>query len=248
MASGKTTLLNAISMLIRPEVKIVTIEDTPELRLPHENWVPLITRPSFEPGVQDITLYDLLKSALRQRPEYIIVGEIRGEEAYTFFQAMALGHGGLCTIHGEDVDSVLARLSGKPMNIPKNMLPLAKMILLMGRVKGRRGIERRVLSVTELVGYDPRTDQVIVNDLFKWNPIRDDWEYSGRSHVVEYIAKKLNRPVDHVLEDWDKRTVILKWMAEMGLSKFHQVADITRRFYTDPERVYAMALAEVGAP
>ena len=121
-AAGKTTLLNALAMLIRPEVKIVSIEEVAEIRLPHENWVPLIARPAVEKWVQDITLFELLKSALRMRPDYIIVGEIRGKEAYTFFQSIATGHAGICTIHAENVEYAIRRLESKPMNIPRLLI------------------------------------------------------------------------------------------------------------------------------
>ena len=245
MASGKTTLLNAIAMLIRPEAKIVTIEDTPEIRLPHENWVPLITRPSFEPGVQDVTLFDLLKSALRQRPEFIIVGEIRGEEAYTFFQALAVGHGGLCTIHGETVEAVISRLESKPMNIPRVLIPLMKVITLTGRVKGPTGIVRRVIRVTEIIGIDPRTNEILLNDVFKWDPNKDSWTYSGRSYLLETISENKNIPLADVIEDLRKRSVILKWMLKKELRRFSDVAKVVRSYYQDPERVYAEASSEV---
>ena len=121
-------------MFIKPEMKVVTIEEVRELRL-HENWIPMITRPSYQPGIQEITLFDLLRSALRQRPDYIIVGEVRGEEAYTLFQSIAVGHGGLCSIHADSQDSVIRRLVTRPMDIPAMMLPLMNSLI---QIRARR--------------------------------------------------------------------------------------------------------------
>ncbi|HML02690.1 MAG TPA: type II/IV secretion system ATPase subunit, partial [Candidatus Bathyarchaeia archaeon] len=122
VAAGKTSTLNCLSMFIKPELKIVSVEDTAELNLPHENWIPSVVRAGygFEENVDAITLFDLLKAAVRQRPDFIIVGEVRGEEAYTLFQAMATGHLGMSTIHAESVDSVLRRMESEPMNIPRS--------------------------------------------------------------------------------------------------------------------------------
>jgi len=245
MASGKTTLLNAIAMMIRPEAKIVTIEETPELRLPHENWVPMTVRPSFEPGVKDITLFELLKSALRQRPEYIIVGEIRGREAYTFFQAMAVGHGGLTTIHGESVQAVLSRLENEPMNIPRVLIPLIKAFVHMGRVKVRGEIMRRVLRVVETVGIDTATKEVILNEVYTWDPVTDSWKFAGRSYAFEHIATNRGLPLSEVYKDFERRKVVLKWMEQKNMVRFSEVADVLRKYYQDPEETYRHAESEL---
>ena len=245
MASGKTTLLNAIAMMIRPEAKIVTIEETPELRLPHENWVPMTVRPSFEPGVEDITLFELLKSALRQRPEYIIVGEIRGREAYTFFQAMAVGHGGLTTIHGESVQAVISRLENEPMNIPRVLIPLIKAFVHMGRVKVRGEIMRRVLRVVETVGIDTATKEVILNEVYAWDPVTDSWKFAGRSYAFEHIATNRGLPLSEIYKDFERRKVVLKWMEQKNMVRFSEVADVLRKYYQDPEETYRHAESEL---
>ena len=122
-ASGKTSVLNSVAMFIKPELKVVSIEEVRELVF-HQNWIPMVTRPSFQSGVEEVTLFHLLKSSLRQRPDYIVVGEIRGEEAYTLFQSISVGHGGLCTIHAENVEAVEKRLLTKPMDIPPLLIPM----------------------------------------------------------------------------------------------------------------------------
>ncbi len=138
VASGKTTTLNCLSMFIKPEYKIVSVEDTAELNLPHENWIPSVVRSGFSPGqrgVSPINLFDLLKAAVRQRPDYIIVGEVRGEEAYTLFQAMATGHLGMSTIHAESVEAAINRLESEPMNVPRSFLSMIDVVMIQGRTE-----------------------------------------------------------------------------------------------------------------
>ena len=243
MASGKTTLLNAIAMMIRPEAKIVTIEETPEIRLAHENWVPMTVRPSFEPGVQDITLFELLKSALRQRPEYIIVGEIRGREAYTFFQALAVGHGGLTTIHGESVQAVISRLENEPMNIPRILIPLIKTFIHMGRVRvrGEEELKRRVLRIVETVGINPSTKEIMLSEVYTWDPLTDSWKFSGRIFAFEHIAANRGIPLSEVYKDFERRKTVLEWMKITNKTTFSEVAEVLRSYYRDPEEVYREA-------
>jgi len=150
VAAGKTTTLNCLSMFIKPELKIVSVEDTPELNLPRENWIPSVVRPGFgfcEKGA--ITLFDLLKAAVRQRPDYIIVGEIRGEEAYTLFQAIATGHLGMCTMHAESVEAVINRLGSEPMNIPKPLIAMIDDVVIQVRTEIDGKPARRIKTVTK---------------------------------------------------------------------------------------------------
>ena len=136
-ASGKTTLLNCISMFILPDDKIVTIEDTPELNIPHKNWISAIARLGFGAiaSTAEINTFDLLKAAMRQRPDYIIVGEVRGEEASTLFQAMATGHGGLSSLHADSVSAAVRRLESPPLNIPRTLLPTLQLVTYQSRIR-----------------------------------------------------------------------------------------------------------------
>ncbi len=245
MAAGKTTLLNAISMLIPPETKVVTVEETPELRLIHDNWVSLVTRPSFEPGVQDITLFDLLKSALRQRPDYIIVGEIRGEEAYTFFQATALGHGGLTTFHADNPEEAIRRLTTRPINIPKSLMPSIKAIITMRRFLREEGIMRRLVDVTEIVGYEPETDQVVLNKVYEWDPASDTWVYKGRSIVMELVANRRGWTREQVEMELQRRAVVLEWATKVVRSN-EEFVKIIREYLRHPEDVYSIASASMA--
>jgi len=247
-ASGKTSLLNAIGMFIRPEMKVVTIEEVRELRL-HENWIPMVTRPSFQPGVEEISLYDLLRSALRQRPDYIIVGEVRGEEAYTLFQAIAVGHGGLCTIHADSVDAAIKRLLTKPMNIPKMMMPLMNVLILIRRVKMGEEIARRVVAVEEVTGISP-DGEVMLERRYEWNPEDDSFIYhppSGRGRdVYRQIMEMTHIPREKLMEEQARRERILRWMVERGMNTYEEVSKVIRDYYLKPEEVYSAARMGAG--
>ena len=246
-ASGKTALLNSISMFIRPEMKVVTIEEVRELYL-HENWIPMVTRPSFQPGVQEVTLFDLLKSSLRQRPDYIIVGEIRGEEAYTLFQSISVGHGGLCTIHAEDVETVEKRLLTKPMNIPPMLIPMMNAIVLIGRAKLNETTVRRVLDVSEITGVDEKSGRASFEKIYKWEPQSDSYIFSAKSanesYIFEKIAELKHIPMETLLEELERREHDLKWMVRKNIKSYDEVASVVRRYYTDPNDVYNRARLE----
>ncbi len=246
MASGKTTLLNAIAMMIPPESKIVTAEDTPEIRLPHENWVAMVTRPSTEPGVEDITLYDLLRSALRQRPEFIIVGEIRGEEAFTFFQAVSVGHGGLGTVHGETIDAAIKRLITKPMDVPKGLIPAVKVFVLNARVKYGGKIVRRSLEVREIITIDER-GELVMNTAFKWDPETDSWEEAQHLYLIENAAEKMLVDYAQLYNEMKKRALIMKWMAWREKTSVKDVMDMVRRYRRNPDLVFTQVVSELRA-
>jgi len=244
VATGKTTTLNCLSMFIKPELKIVSVEDTAELNLPHENWIPSVVRTGFgseDRGVGAITLFDLLKAAVRQRPDYIIVGEVRGEEAYTLFQAMATGHLGMSTIHAESVDTVIQRLESEPMNIPKPLFTMidAVMVQLRTEVGGRP--VRRALNVTEIVALDPRTKELLTNEVYRWNAKSDDFLYLGRSYILERNMKKMGLCEEEVQEELHRRKTVLEWMVKNNIRRYTDVADVIREYYADPSKVYRKA-------
>jgi flagellar protein FlaI len=246
-ASGKTALLNALAMFIKPEMKVVTIEEVRELYL-HENWIPMVTRPSFQPGVEEVTLFDLLKSSLRQRPDYIVVGEIRGEEAYTLFQSISVGHGGLCTIHAENAETVEKRLRTKPMNIPPMLIPMMNAVVCIGRTKIRDTVVRRVIDVSEITGVDHRTDRAKFLDVYKWNYETDSFIFCPRSssgsYVLGRIAELRFMSMESLLEELDRREYILSWMARKNIKSYDEVAGIVRKYYLNPNEVYNKARLE----
>lgn len=244
VASGKTALLNSISMFIKPEMKVVTIEEVRELRL-HENWIPMTTRPSYQPGVQEVNLFDLLRSALRQRPDYIIVGEVRGEEAYTLFQSIAVGHGGLCSIHADSEDSVIKRLLTRPMDVPPMMLPLMNCLIQVRRVAFNGHVARRVESITEIVDIDHKTQEPTLVTRFKWNAETDTFVYNkpkNNDKSVFHLISQINQiNIDTLHEELERREVILQWMVNLSVKNYDDVESIIRNYYHSPEDVYNVA-------
>jgi flagellar protein FlaI len=248
-ASGKTALLNAIAMFIRPDMKVVTIEEVRELRL-HENWIPMVTRPSFQPGVQEVTLFDLLKSSLRQRPDYIIVGEVRGEEAYTLFQSISVGHGGFCTIHAEDVVTVEKRLLTKPMDIPPMLIPMMNVIVLIGRAKLKDTAVRRVMDISEITGVDEKTGNTMFMKVYEWDPGSDSFIFNIKSAAESFVFKKITSvkhvPMEVLLNELERREYVLKWMVHKNIKNYDEVANIVRRYYINPNDVYNRARMELS--
>jgi flagellar protein FlaI len=244
VASGKTTILNCFSMFIKPGLKLVSVEDTAELNLPHENWIPSVARTGFgdtKGSAGAITLFDLLRAAVRQRPDYLIVGEVRGEEAYTLFQAMATGHLGMGTIHGESASSVIHRLGSEPMNIPKPLLTMIDAITVQLRTEVDGKPTRRTQAVTEIVGLDPKTNELITNEVYQWDARHDTFEYSGHSHILEEKMNRKGLNETEVREELYKRKTVLDWMVQNGIRKYPDVVSVIRDYYADPNRVFRKA-------
>jgi len=244
VAAGKTTMLNCLSMFIKPEMKIVSVEDTHELNLPHENWIPSVVRLGF--GHEDkkggsITLFDLLKAAVRQRPDYIIVGEVRGEEAYTLFQAMATGHLGMSTLHAESVEAVINRLESEPMNIPKPLLAMIDVVMVIARTEKEGKPARRATTTTEVLELDPKTKSIPTEEVFSWNPREDKFVFSGYSSLLEKNMKKLGVTKGKVKRELNRRKIVLEWMAQKGIRRYTDVANVIREYYANPKRVYQKA-------
>jgi flagellar protein FlaI len=167
----------------------VSIEDTPELQVPHKNWIRETTRGSSKDNTgSEVGMFDLLKAALRQRPDFIIVGEIRGEEGAIAFQAMQTGHAVMSTFHASTVEKLIQRLTGEPINIPKSYVDSLDIVLIQAAVKvAGRGMARRVMSVNEIVGYDPTSESFSFIEVFRWNPATDTYDFPGfmNSYVLE---------------------------------------------------------------
>ncbi|MGA2460022.1 MAG: type II/IV secretion system ATPase subunit [Candidatus Bathyarchaeia archaeon] len=242
-ASGKTTLLNCISMYILPDDKIVTIEDTPELNIPHKNWISAIARVGFGAAgsTAEITLFDLLKAAMRQRPDYIIVGEVRGEEAFTLFQAMATGHGGLSSLHGDSVLAAIRRLESAPLNIPRTLLPTLNLIGIQQRMKVGGKPVRRLIHLAEVLGIDPSSGELDLNDVYRWDPRTDSFTFSGRSHMIERLAERSGTALSAVQEELRHRKTVLDYMVKNKIRRYTDVGGLIRDYYADPHKVYEKA-------
>lgn len=251
-ASGKTTTLNAILLFIPPQMKIVSIEDTRELNLPHENWVPTITRAGFgdinpvtgkAPG--EIDMFDLLGSALRQRPQYLMVGEVRGTEAYVVFQAMATGKSAYTTFHAEDVQSMVHRMENDPINLPRALVAALDIVLMQAQVKVGTEMTRRVKSLTEILGVDPESDELITNAAYSWNPADDTFNYSGHSYVYEKISTTRNWSQKRMEQEVKRRIDIFSYMKKAGVDNYREVAKTVSSYYKDPEAVVKRAREEL---
>ena len=239
-AAGKTTALNALACLIKPGSKIMTIEETAELNLSHENWVSLIARQSYGLGgsnVGEVALFDLVKTCMRHRPDLMIVGEVRGQEAYVLFQALATGHGGMCTMHAENVQSAVRRLTQKPMDISPAYIPLMNIVMSVQRVHlvkdGEKRAFRRVLSVNEIVDHDK------FENPFKWNPVKDQQVMDlNASFLLENISERLGKTRKQLIEEMKRRAEVLRWMREQNIRSYKEVATIIAEYYARPKEFY----------
>jgi len=240
-ASGKTTTLNAVLLFIPPQMKIVSIEDTRELNLPHENWIPSLTREGFggrgSNRTGTIDMFELLTTALRQRPQYLMVGEVRGKEAYVVFQAMATGKTAYSTFHAEDVQAMVHRMENDPINLPRALMTALDIVLLQAQVKVGTKMTRRVKSLTEIVGMDPETGELITNAVHTWNPADDTFNFSGHSYVFEKVRTIRNWSPREMEREVKRRVDILDYMKKIGVDNYKQVASIISGYYKDPEKV-----------
>jgi len=247
VASGKTSFLNSISMFIPPEDKIVSIEDTRELMIPHEHWIPGVTRIGF--GIPmptgekygEVTLFDLLKESFRQNPDYVIVGEVRGKEAYVMFQGMASGNPSLSTFHAGSVDAIVKRLITPPIDLPASLVESLDCVVLMSHAREKGKSARRVREVFEIksINETGRVDGVRV---FEWDATNDVHKIVGRSYVVEKFAKAKGESIEDAFRSIKIRKSILEWMLTHGIRDYREVSKVINSFYKEPNRV----LKEMG--
>ena len=229
-ASGKTTTLNAITTFIPPNAKIVSIEDTPELQVPHKNWIREVVRTSKQEDDSSVGMFDLLKAALRQRPNEIIIGEIRGAEGAIAFQAMQTGHSVMATFHAASVEKLIQRLTGDPINVPKNYVDNLNIAIIQSAVKLPSGqVGRRMTNIGEIVGYDTVTQSFLFVESFRWDSITDTFEFTGEnnSYLLEYkIAPKLGIPIHQKRKVYaiiDRRAKILEKLHKQGVKGFYDL-------------------------
>jgi len=239
-ASGKTTTLNAIITFIKPTAKIITIEDTAEVQVPHKNWVRELTRDTGSVE-SSITMFDLLKAALRQRPNYIIVGEIRGAEGNVAFQAMQTGHPVLSTFHAGSVERLIQRVTSPPINVPKTQLDNLNFIIIQSAVYREGIMLRRMLSVNEILGYDAEADSIIYIPVFTWDPATDRFYFRGKgaSYLLEEKIATMRgiprRELKLIYEELELRAQILREMVNRNIVDYYDVFKIIARIYNITE-------------
>ena len=252
-ASGKTTLLNALSLFIPASFKIVSIEDTREINLPHENWIAGTTRSGFSSSEEsksgkDIDMFDLIRAALRQRPRVIIVGEVRGKEAYTLFQAMATGHLSYSTVHASDIQTLIQRLESPPISLPRALLTSLDVIVFIKAITTADGkVSRRVTSTVEIIKLDPEGKRLISVTPFSWvSPLDDRFEYNGGSSILDKIRKEKGWSNEEFNKELSNRKQVLEWMRRNNIRSYRQVGKIVAEYKKDPAAVLEKAQKDVA--
>jgi type IV secretory pathway ATPase VirB11/archaellum biosynthesis ATPase len=248
--AGKTTLLNALLTLTRTNTKLVTIEEVQEINIPHPNWTSLMARESYGASGETtnaVTLFDLVKAAMRMRPDIIVVGEVRGEEAYVLFQALATGHGGSCSIHADDVESVIQRLTSPPMNVASAFIPFLDLVCTVRRIAmptpgGGFHAIRRVVSIDEVNGVGSYFN------VFKWKPSTDTQEVAELrdSPKLNRLARDLGIDIATLVDELRKRGVVLRWLQERGTRNFREVSAVLEEYGAKPLETYRYAAKELG--
>jgi flagellar protein FlaI len=242
-ASGKTTFLNCIVDFIPPEARICSIEDTRELNLAHINWLPAVTRAGFGMpsilGTQygEITLFDLLRETMRQAPDYVIVGEVRGQEASVLFQGMASGHPSLSTFHAASVDTVVKRLETPPINLSPSLVEALDVVCICIHAKDQSKNMRRLKEIDEINEVEQALGRAQYNAVFEWNPLLDKISFSKKATIFEKITKRTGLTSDQLMAELNLRAKLLTVMAEKDISSFEEFNKIVNDYYKDPEMV-----------
>jgi len=246
--SGKTTLLNALLTLTRMNSKIVTIEEVQEINIAHTNWSALVSRQSYGGGEggNEIGLFELVKATLRMRPDILVVGEVRGEEAYVLFQAISTGHGGLCTLHADDVTSAIQRLTSKPMDVPASFIPFLDLVFTVRRIAipaagGGFRVVRRVLAVDEVIGVGNYVK------MFKWDHASDRHIASPLKSSIKLarLAKDTGQSIADLVQEINRRALVLRWIRQKGIRNYREVSVLFEEYRTRGEELYRTAATEL---
>lgn len=236
VATGKTSFLNSLSLFIPPEAKVVSIEDTRELSLPHENWIPGVARVGFTgTGIGEVTMFDLLRESFRQNPDYLIVGEIRGKEAYVMFQSMASGHPSMSTMHAGSVDDVVKRLQTEPINISPGLLDALDIIVVMVHAREKGKSARRVKELIEIESIDSETGRPRSSKVFVWLPSVDSFEYRGESWILHKISAEKGIPMNSVIKEISRRKKVINWLVENNVVQMSEVVKYITMYHRNPE-------------
>jgi flagellar protein FlaI len=235
--AGKTTLLNVLSSFCSPSERIITIEDTMELQIPHEHVIRMETRPANVEGMGELTMNDLVKNSLRQRPDRIIVGEVRAGEAITLFTALNTGHSGFGTLHSNDARETITRLTNKPMSVPEIMIQAIDFIIMQNRIYTSSGVSfRRISEVAEVVGMEEGTVQL--NKIFQWNPEKDLIENVGvTSNTLQQIARLSGKTITELQYEIENRKIVLKHMINHNIRSVDGVNSVIELYYKNPKQV-----------
>jgi flagellar protein FlaI len=236
-SSGKTTLLNAIAFFIPPEARVVSIEDTRELNLPRENWLPSVVRSATGVGnVGEIDLFALLKSSFRQNPDYVIVGEVRGKEAYVLFQGMASGHSSISTMHADSVDTVIKRLETPPIELSPTLLNVLDCVCIMTHAIAKKQETRKLKEIVEIINITPE-GIAMTNTPFVWNPTEDKFYFKKNSKIFEKISRRYGLEVEELDLEFRRRVHLIYSLYKGKVFGFEQVQEIINQYYKKPLEV-----------
>jgi len=243
VATGKTSFLNTLAMFIPPESKIVSIEDTRELRLTHEHWIPGLARVGF--GIPtptgekygEVTLFDLLKESFRQNPDYVIVGEVRGAEAYVMFQGMSSGHPSISTFHAGSIDTLIKRLTTPPIELSPTLIESLDVVAIMIHAKEKGKSARRVKEIFEVESVDAKTGEVHTRKVFEWDPATDTFRKVNESIKVQKIVSTIGGNDEEAIEEISRRQRILEWFAQKGIKDYLEVTKQINTYYKEPQKI-----------
>ena len=237
VGTGKTTMLNSLLMFVPNEAKIISIEDTRELNLPHENWVPSVTRVGFAKGYGEVTMFDLLKEAFRQTPNYVIVGEVRGVEAYVMFQGMASGIPAMGTMHAGRVEDVVYRLQTPPISLSPALIDTLDLVLIMIHTREKGEAARRMKEIVEIESIDETSGKARTNQVYHWDANEDVYEYTGTSYYLQEIGAHKGVEVTELIKELETRKKILEWMQKNNIIHFKEVVEVLTNYRKNPEKV-----------
>ena len=252
-AAGKTSTLNAVALFIPPTAKIVSIEDTREVNLPHENWIPGATRSgtgdrgSDGKAAGEVDMFDLVRAALRQRPNYIIVGEVRGKETYTMFQAMATGHTTYSTMHADSVKSMVNRLENPPINTPRILLSALNNVIIQLQARTEKGVVLRLKQVLEIVVFEPETNELITNTVYEWDPATDKFTFKGHSFLFDKIMELKNYTHEEMEAEFQRRVAVVRYLVQQQLNDHRELWKMITDYYKDAKAVMA-TIGAAGPP
>lgn len=236
-ASGKTTLLNALAFFIPPEARVVSIEDTREINLPRENWLPSVARTSIGVGkIGEIDLFEILKSSFRQNPDYLIVGEVRGKEAYVLFQGMASGHASISTMHAESVETLIRRLQTPPIRLSPTLVNSLDCVAIATHALVKKQETRKVREIVEIVNVN-RDGTALVNTPFKWDPNKDLFYYKKQSKVFERISTRTGISIEKLQSELLERSKLLYELYRKKIFGFDEISSIINEYHKNPVEV-----------
>jgi len=235
--TGKTTFMNILLMFVPKEHKIVSIEDTRELNIDHENWIPSVSRRGFAKGFGEVTMFDLLRESFRQTPDYVIVGEVRGKEAYVMFQGMASGIPAMGTMHSGRVEDVIHRLETPPIDLSPSLVDTLDLIVVMVHAREKGESARRIKEIVEIESVDRETGKARTNDVYRWSPSGDTFDYRGTSWFLQELSARRGIGIGELTKEIEKRKKILDWMKKKDITNFKEVAHVFTEYRKDPEKV-----------